>query len=340
MNIFLAILILFILYLLVVVLLNRSAKPVSKVKLLQKPTQTPSEAENEISILIWNIGYAGLGKNSDFVMDGGEMFFPPSRHEVKQNLQAIKTLLKKQNADFYLLQEISDKSPLSFLVNVRGQIIKSFPNFWGFFRGDILSIFLPFPIRVNHGSLTLSKFKAISFDVVSLPFEPTRLLGLLLRRYGILVSRYKIKNSDKEWVIANLHLAAFDEKGATRQKQIDAVFAFAEFEYKKGNFVILGGDWNMELTKSNFPHKTKKKHLFWRVNFPIKRLPKGWQIGTDKTKPSVRTMNKPYIRGENYTSIIDGYIVSPNVKLKKISTIDTDFKNTDHLPINGIFSTK
>jgi endonuclease/exonuclease/phosphatase family metal-dependent hydrolase len=339
-NIFFILLGAFLFYLLAVVLVNRNKMPDEKISLLNAPKNLNEKFDTNISILTWNIGYAGLGKESDFTTDGGKSFFPPSRKIVKKNLNGIEKILKSQKSDIFLLQEVSDSSPLSFLVPVRKRIISLFPNFLAIFRGDIASKLLPYPFRVNHGVLSLAKANIKSSDIVTLPLEPTLMLGLLRRRYGLLVSRFAIKNSDKLWVVVNLHLAAFDENGATRQKQFDRVFAFAQKEYEKGNHVVLGGDWNMELAKSNFPHETDKKHFFWHINFPTERLLKGWQIGVDKTTPTVRSNNKPYVKGENYTLIIDGYIVSPNVNIEQVKTIDTDFECTDHLPIVGIFSTK
>ncbi len=340
MIIFFSIIILFSCYLLFVVLANKSSKPSTKIAILNEPKNIVSFLEKEISITIWNIGYAGLGKNSDFITDGGKRFFPPSRNEVNKNLIGIQKLLKNINSDIYMLQEVSEKSPLSFLIPVRTQIISLFLEFFVVYRGDIASKYLPWPLKVNHGTLTIAKAKSLLNMVVNLPFEPNLLLGMLKRNYGLLVTQFAIENSNKQWVIVNLHLSAFDKDGATRQKQFDAVFAFAKKEYQKGNYVILGGDWNMELLKSDFTHTTDKKHLFWRIEFPIERLPKGWKIGADNKTPTVRTNNKPYIKGENHTSIIDGFIVSPNVKINNVNTLDINFEHTDHQPVSGSFSTK
>jgi len=340
MEIFFIFLFLLILYLLFIVIINRAKISNEKISILNKAKNAPNSLSNKISITVWNIGYAGLGENSDFVTDGGKSHFAPSSNEVKENLKAIKTTLLELNSDIYLLQEVSDKSPLSFWVSVRSSILKIFPSYLALFRADIASIGLPWPFRVNHGVLTLANAKNISTNVITLPHEPTLIAGLLHRRYGLLVSRFSIKNSSKQWVIVNLHLAAFDENGATRQKQFDTVFDFAKSEYKKGNYVVLGGDWNMELHKTNFPHTTAEKYLFWKIPFPKQRLPKDWQISIDKKIPTVRSNHKPYIKGENYTAIIDGFIVSPNVKTKAANTLDINFKHTDHQPVSTSFSTK
>ena len=52
------------------------------------------EGENavgtSVTVYTWNIGYAGLGKDSDFFMDGGTMVNPPSREIVEKNMAGIQ----------------------------------------------------------------------------------------------------------------------------------------------------------------------------------------------------------------------------------------------------------
>jgi len=54
----------------------------------------------EITIFDWNIGYAGLGKDEDFFMDGGEKAVPAKEH-VEKYLKDISTIIK-QTITFYL----------------------------------------------------------------------------------------------------------------------------------------------------------------------------------------------------------------------------------------------
>ncbi|MFO3667173.1 hypothetical protein [Anaerococcus kampingiae] len=37
------------------------------------------EQDHDYKLLTWNIGYAGLDKDTDFFMDGGKMVFPISK---------------------------------------------------------------------------------------------------------------------------------------------------------------------------------------------------------------------------------------------------------------------
>jgi len=187
--------------------------------------------------------------------------------------------------------------------------------------------------------MTLCTVTPAGMQVIKLPLEPTCLAGIIRRNYALLVTRFAIKGSPAQWVIVNLHLAAFDHEGATRQKQFQAVFAFAGKEYQKGNFVVLGGDWNMALTKTGFPHTTDMKLLFWLIDLPKENLSPGWKIACDPTVPSVRTNYQPYVKGENYTTIIDGFIISPNVTINALKTTDTGFEHSDHMPVSATLST-
>ena len=41
---------------------------------------------DSVSILTWNVGYAGLGEESDFFMDGGKQVRAPSKAIVEKNM--------------------------------------------------------------------------------------------------------------------------------------------------------------------------------------------------------------------------------------------------------------
>ncbi len=330
-------------YVVVVFIMNRFFPHGNKAQILNQPPSLPEELDTTLNLTCWNIGYGGLGEESDFITDGGKNRLPPSPRTVKKNLNGILAQLgifKNQSAPHvFLLQEVSKRSPLSFWQPVRGAIISLFADHFVTFRPDISTRGLPWPLAINHGTMTLAPAHPQQTQVIRLPTEPTFLAGLIKRNYGLLVTRFAIKNSPPQWVIVNLHLAAFDPKGATRYKQLEQVFDFARSEYEKGNFVIMGGDWNMALAKSDFPHTTNLKQLFWLVDLPRTLLPKGWKIACDATTPTVRTNYQPYVAGENYTGIIDGFIISPNVSLHAIHTTDTKFIHTDHMPVTATFST-
>ncbi|NWG92105.1 MAG: hypothetical protein HXY21_06300 [Parvularculaceae bacterium] len=172
-------------------------------------------------------------------------------------------------------------------------------------------------------------------EIVELPLEPGLILGLSRRLYHMHVVRLPAQGGD--WTVVNVHLSAFDEGANVRIAQLRAVLAFARAEYEKGARVVIGGDWNYEFHRPDRPTTTDEKYLFWVHPFPYAELPEGWSVAIDRETPSVRTNERPYRKGENFTTIIDGFIVSPNVRTLGVKTRDLDFEFSDHQPVDARF---
>ena len=70
--------------------------------------------EKEFSLLTWNTGYGGLGKEMDFFYEGGRMVRPDESLS-KHYIQGIIGILEKQDSlDFILLQEVDFNSKRSY----------------------------------------------------------------------------------------------------------------------------------------------------------------------------------------------------------------------------------
>ena len=113
---------------------------------------------------------------------------------------------------------------------------------------------------------------------------------------------------------------------------------YAEQEYRSGNHVVIGGDWNMRLLPVEFLHNPPKDDLFDVFDFPHDTLPNGWVLAADDCTATLRSMNAAFVEGQTYTSIVDGFMVSPNVRHKVLKTDDLGFEHTDHHPVTGRFS--
>lgn len=291
---------------------------------------------NEISVLNWNIGYGGLGAESDFIMDGGENLQPPSRQIVEKNLAGIQQLLGAHSADFVLLQEISEPDLLTLGADILAGVRAALPGYNYAYSSDFRTRFLPARFALRHGLASFHRIGASPMQIRRLINETDRLGGVVVRQYHLQRRDFNDANG-REWVIINLHLSAFDEGGNIRLKQLEDVITYGESLYAQGKHVVLGGDWNIQLTPPDFPHTTEEKYLFWRTAFPQDRLKTGWQLVFDPAVPTMRSNERPYQRGENFTAIIDGFLVSPNVAMRSVETIDTDFQFTDHQPVRAVF---
>ncbi|MBU6297038.1 MAG: hypothetical protein KJS68_02240 [Alphaproteobacteria bacterium] len=272
-----------------------------------------------------------MGQESDFLVDGGKHLLPPSRSCVLKNLAGITSTLSRFSADVHLFQEMARPGLLTYGVNVQARIEREFSNAGHSFRNDTVSRLIPVPFGIHNGTEIFSRYAVATVQIDPLPDEPGLFFGLLKKSYAVHSVRLQSGNG-QVWAILNIHLAAFDAAAVARKKQLQQVLSLAMKEFKRGCHVIVGGDWNLKLTQTSFLHSTDPKHLFWLHEFPQDYLSQGWKLVFDPHVPTVRTNNQPYRPGVNYTAIIDGFLVSPNVEIDSVTTIDTGFQFTDHQP--------
>ncbi|MDD4213824.1 MAG: hypothetical protein PHR81_03335, partial [Bacteroidales bacterium] len=105
-------------------------------------------------------------------------------------------------------------------------------------------------------------------------------------------------------------------------------------EYAKGNFVIAGGDWNQNPYNYNsfrFASGYVKKSGLPKI--PFNFMPDGWQWACDSTCPTNRDLRSAYKHGSTPTTIYDFFVVSPNIIVETIKTLDYGFEFSDHQPV-------
>lgn len=303
-----------------------------------EPAENIPENKRLLRILSWNTGYAGLDANTDFFMDGGKMVNPKSQAAVEQNLSAIADFLEQGNYDLCLLQEVDRGSArtgntdeLNYYSEQTGLGFSYAPNY--------RCRFVPYPLppigKIDSGIATLSNLKMSENPVrVSLPCPfrwPVRLANL---KRCLLTTRYPVTGTDRELVVVNLHLEAYDG-GEGKKAQTDALMKFLQEEYKKGNYVIAGGDFNQTFPGSLDAFPIKGPKLWTPGIVEEDMLPNGWNLAYDTASPSCRLLNQPYDPNSSDTQyyVIDGFITSPNVKIASIKTVDLTFANSDHNPV-------
>lgn len=286
--------------------------------------------DGALSIVTWNIGYAGMGAESDFVMDMGQQERPLSGAIVADNLTKLVAKARSFDADVILFQEMARPSWNTYGTDVLAAFEAGLEGYASVFGADILTRYVPPPFRVEMGNAIFSKVAAIMVERRALPLEPNFQYGVFRKGYRMHILRLA---GAREWVLINIHLSAFDDEASVRNQQLQAVLGFAMSEYRQGRYVVVGGDWNLRLAPTEFSHNTAEKYRFWIYDFPSDRVPAGWRWGVDPTHPTVRTAHAPYVHGENYRLIVDGFLLSPNVKIEAVETLDLDFAHTDHNPV-------
>lgn len=283
-----------------------------------------------ISILTWNIGYGGLGKESDFYIDGGKSILPKSREITLNHLNNITKFIHNYKSDIYLFQEVTLESKTTFNTNIFKKLQNTLQKYNSVYSPTVYIKNLTLIGNITSGNSMFSKYLPTTSKRISLPSDNNIIFN---SKHNFIVQRYNIEGISKEWVIINVHLSAFDEGGKVRDEQINSIKEFMMNEYNKGNYVVVGGDWNHRLIETSFENNTDEKHLFWIKDLPSKFTPEGWKWGIDENEPTVRTLERPYVKNNNYTCIIDGFLVSPNVEIIETECINLEFEDSDHNPI-------
>jgi endonuclease/exonuclease/phosphatase family metal-dependent hydrolase len=283
----------------------------------------PWEAPPEIEVLSWNLGFGGLGEGAEFYPDGGRRFIPSSRREVLRYAQGIGEFVRQAGADVFLFQEAARPSAVNHRLDLLAELEARLPGRWKAWSPDVA---IAFP-RVSVGLATFASGPPARVERLELPGQ-TR-----WQRYHLLVTRFPVAGGFGELVLANVHLSAFDPAASVRHRQLEAVTAFLQAEERRGAHVVLGGDWNLLLAETRFPHTTARRHLFWLHPLPPGFPPAVWRLAADPRAATVRTLERPYARGENYTAVIDGFLVSPNLTVREVRTVDLGFRFSDHQPV-------
>ncbi|MEZ5997488.1 MAG: hypothetical protein R3B98_02200 [Hyphomonas sp.] len=304
--------------------------PTIPTKIAAAPDQ-PAAAAEPLVVMTWNIGYAGLGEESDFKADGGHMLRPPGKDVVKKNLAGVEGVLREKQPDVLLMQELAGPGFLTMGVDVLGGVKSALPGYSMFFSSDIRTRYFPGPMSLKHGLGTFMRVAHGPTEIIRIPEEPGTIMGFIKRRYHVQVTELDV--AGQPWVVINVHLSAFDEGANTRMEQLRKVLDLADSYYQQGKAVVVGGDWNMRLAPTDFPYTADPSAQFWIHDFPREELGSGWQLAIDPTVPSVRTNEQPYTAGVNYTTNIDGLLLSPNVVLDSAKGVDLGFKYTDHQPV-------
>ncbi|MEG2017110.1 MAG: endonuclease/exonuclease/phosphatase family protein [Clostridium sp.] len=321
-------------------------KPDEKVSLEVENNKSKAlNTKDEIEITTFNIGYGTMDENVDFFMDGGTMSRGTSNEKTLENMAAIINTLKDLNSDLMFLQEVDVKATRSYKVNEVEMLKEEFEDYSSNFAINYKVPWVPIPISKPHGNvlaglLTLSKYDIGSATRYDLPGKSSFFVQLGDLDRCMTVNRMAVDNG-KELVAINAHLSAYDKGGTVRKVQLGYIKAFLEAEYAKGNYVIIGGDWNQQMPGSNaFDFPTTEEWPDWLQDVPQKLTPENFTWAYDKTVPSDRTVATSYTPGENLLSVIDGFLVSDNIEILSTKGTNLEFKNSDHNPVTITFKLK
>ncbi len=290
-------------------------------------------------LMSWNIGYAGLGSEMDFFYDNGKKV-RSSHKMVRQHVNNIKRFLAGNDSiDFWFIQEIDIDSKRSWSINEVKEIsaLLDNDNHIVFAKNyDVPFVPVPFFNPMGHaksGIMSISKYAFTKAERHAYPLiAPWPQHLFLLHRCYILL-RFPLKTGN-DLVVINTHNTAYIYDSTLRMEELSMLRDKMTDEYAKGNYVIAGGDWNQNppgfKPAGNF---NGQRFVRAKLQLAPEVFPKGWTVAYDNKAPTNRQNYKPFVKGENGTTVIDFFVLSPNVELLKVKNIDLNFRDSDHNPV-------
>lgn len=300
-------------------------------------TEVSPVIDDTLTIISWNTGYFGLGAEMDFFYEGGNMVRPTKVLYEKYRKAALERIQSFDTAAFIFLQEVDTQSSRSYFDNQLNAIKTILPDYLDFY-GANYNAWVPVPPlepmgKVRAGLVTLSKFNPVSAKRISFESSYSWPMRLFQLKRCFLELRFNTKDG-KELVLINTHNSAFSDAAALREKELNSLKTIMLDEYMKGNYVIVGGDWNQnppDFDTTLLLPTYKSKRIY--PGIPDNLIPKGWVYAFDPSHTTNRDVDVPYMEGSTFSTLIDFFVLSPNLRLQSIKTIPTGYREADHQPV-------
>ncbi|MDF2803271.1 MAG: Endonuclease/exonuclease/phosphatase [Anaerocolumna sp.] len=312
-------------------------------------TEEDISLNKEYSVLTYNIGFGAYSSDYSFFMDGGKYSRAYNRQAVVDNVKGSIETTQKQNVDFVLLQEVDLKSTRSYGVDENKMILDALNDYSSIFAVNYNSAYLMYPFIKPHGKSKsgmsiISKYQLTDAVRRSLPID-TSVYKLIDLDRCYTKSRIKVEDG-KYLCLYNVHLSAYTKDERIVKNQITMLMEDIKEDYDSGNYIVCGGDFNQDLL-GNSPalFGTPEIEDNWAKAFPADLLPSGisvvYDLLSDEMRavltPSCRNADIPYNPGISFVTTVDGFIISDNIELISVETIDNGFLYSDHNPVQMNF---
>lgn len=317
------------------------------------------------TVMTYNLGFGAYSPEYSFFMDSGVMKSGEtvtgiyakgmSEADVRKNVNGQISVLREANADFYFCQETDTDADRSYHIDMRGGITAAMTEYGSTYAENFHTALLLYPFndpigRSNSGILTLSRYRIDNAVRRSFPVTEDFIDKLFDLDRCFSVQYLPVEGSEHMLVLINLHMSAYDKGGTIRAKQLTMLNAVLAEERAKGNYVVAGGDFNHCLIADNFESDedalsyfaSEQKTPDWVKNSVLhaSELAEGFSIVAPMNEATCRGADIPYEKGVNYSTVIDGFLLSDNVEAIQVQTTDTQYAYSDHNPVSLRFQLK
>lgn len=304
-----------------------------------------AQPDTEYTLLSYNVGFLAYSADYSFFMDGGEESRARDPQAVETNGQGVLETVREVSPDYLFMQEVDVDATRSWHIDEVELLTGELADYNRIFAQNYDSPYLFWPLTEPHGAsrsgiVTLSRCRVESTLRRSLPVETGFSKFLDLDRcYS--VSRVPVSNG-RELCLYNVHLSAYTTDGSIATEQLAMLLEDMEEEYRSGNYVICGGDFNKDLLgNSGSIFGVSGEAYTWAQPFPEELVPEGISLTAPLDEehpiPSCRNADKAYDPETSFVLTVDGFLVSDNVEVTGAQVVDTGFAWSDHNPVKLVF---
>lgn len=327
---------------------------------VQTPQTAVLQQGKAYTAVTYNIGFGAYDPEYSFFMDTGNMADGTpvagkygkarSKSAAQTNTTGSVAALRTLAPDFALVQEADKDATRSYRINQVQAVTQALPAYASTYASNFHSAFLALPLNDMHGKVeaglvTLSRYQISEAVRRSYPVDdgfPTKFFDLdrCFTQLRLPVQDASGKDTGKQLVLINSHMSAYDKGGTIRAQQLALLNSVLEAEAQRGNYVIVGGDFNHALYGSEDTFPSQQQFPAWVSILTPDDLADGFTVvepANSQTVATCRTCDLPYEKGVNYTVSVDGFIVSDNVKATA-ENVDLSFAYSDHNPVKLSFS--
>ena len=136
-------------------------------------------------------------------------------------------------------------------------------------------------------------------------------------------------------MLINLHLEAYDD-GVGKVAQTKMLREVLQAEADAGHYVIAGGDFNQTFDDIDISRFPLQEGMWAPGIIADEDFGAGWQFCMDADTPTCRSLDRTYRDADHehfQYYVIDGFIVSDNIKIDSCRTLDLGFTAADHNPV-------
>jgi len=304
----------------------------------------------KLKVLSWNVQYLA-GKNHVFWYDMRGNQGPdtrPSASEIAMTLERVVSVIKSEDPDIVLLQEVDDgcgrSGGLDQLALLRERLPASYGNHTSAFYWK--AWFVPHPRIMGPVGMklsVLSKYPLISARRHALADVPRNALFQVFNiRRAILEVRVPVQGGG-EFAVINTHLEAFVEGSDVMQRQVRQLDSLLKSLDREQIPWVAAGDLNL-LPPGEYDRLQERERWLYNPNSEIELLYGNHAVlptlkqatGPEQKKFWTHFPNRPWANGLD--RVIDYMLYSPSMTMTGHHVLaEGNLDVSDHMPVVGEF---